>query len=86
MKNLTKQTVQAVAETLMRQNGQTTTLDVKNALRSQGYFATQNAVSASMDELAAERNWVYDPNGPYRIYQMNDDLDKQILNLLFSAN
>lgn len=83
---MTKQAVQTAAETLMRQNGQTTTLEVKNALRNQGYFATQAAVSESMDELSTELPWEYDPTGPFRIYRLKDDLDKQILNLLFSAN
>ena len=70
----------------MRRNGQTTTLEVKNALRSQGYFATQSAVSNWMDELATELSWEYDATGPFRIYRLKGDLDKQILNLLFSAN
>lgn len=48
MKNLTDQAVIDAAKQLIAQNGSTTTLDIKNELRDQGYFATQNQVSAMM--------------------------------------
>jgi len=48
MKNLTDQAVIDVAKDLISKNGSTTTLDIKNELRDQGYFATQNQVSTMM--------------------------------------
>ena len=48
MKNLNEQAVLDAAKQLIADNGSTTTLDIKNVLRNQGYFATQNQVSAIM--------------------------------------
>jgi len=48
MKDLNDQAVIDVAKDLIAKNGSTTTLDIKNELRDQGYFATQNQVSAMM--------------------------------------
>jgi len=48
MKNLNDQVVIDTAKELIAKNGSTTTLDIKEELRNQGYFATQNQVSTSM--------------------------------------
>ena len=86
MTPLTKAAVRQAAEMLMDQHTETTTLEVKNQLRQQGYKAVQREVSALMDELCAEANWEFEFNGRNRIYRRKKDLDKAILNLLFSAN
>jgi hypothetical protein len=86
MNPLTKQAVKDAAEQLMNQNGQTTTLEVKTALRSQGYFAKQEAVSVLMDELCQELSWEFVYNGTFRVYRKHQDLDGAILKILFSDN
>ena len=72
MKNLAKQDVKDAAVKLMQSNGSTTTLDVKNELRSQGFWATQNQVSDFMNDLHNEESdWVFDnPNG-FRVYRID---------------
>jgi hypothetical protein len=73
MKSLTKQDVKDAAVKLMEEHDSTTTLDVKNALRAEGFWATQNQVSEIMDEIYSEENWDYaNPNG-YREYFMDND-------------
>ena len=68
-KPLTKEAVRLVAHQLMTYFGSTTTLDVKNALRSADYIAYQADISACMDELAEEELWYFDCNGTYRTYR-----------------
>lgn len=86
MKPLTKQAVRDAAEALFTENGQTTTLDVKNRLRTNGYFALQQEVSVLMDELSQELSWEFMHNGAFRIYRKRPDLDGDILKILFSDN
>lgn len=57
LKTTDKIAVLIVACDLMKQNGQTTTLEVKNELRNQGYDARQMQVSQFMSELAGEEGW-----------------------------
>lgn len=83
---LTKSDVLEAAEYMMQQNGQTTTLEVKNKLRSDSFFATQQVVSAFMEELCAEMGWQFENTGKFRIYFKPRQVDQQILNLLFSSN
>jgi hypothetical protein len=86
MNPLTKQAVRDAAEQLITQNGQTTTLEVKTALRNLGYFARQSEVSVLMDELCQELSWEFMQNGAFRIYRKRRDLDGDILKILFSDN
>ena len=65
--------VRAAAYTLMLANKTTTTLEVKNFLRHQGYLAFQNEISPMMDRLAHEEGWIFHFNGNFRIYTFEDD-------------
>lgn len=76
LKSLSQEAVRQMAESLMLLNGFTTTLDVKMALREQGYAALQADVSAYMDELAAELEWYYQYNGTYRIYLLDPAMEE----------
>ena len=73
LKALNINSVQSVAEALMAKNGATTTLEVKNQLRKEGFFALQAEVSAAMDFLAWENDWTFSSNGQYRTYHFGDD-------------
>jgi len=64
----TKDQVKAAAEKLAEVNGTITTLEVKNELRTQDFFATQAFVSQVMDELCSENSWNFHYNGTYREY------------------
>jgi hypothetical protein len=68
MKNLVKSDVYDVALDLIEENGSTTTLDVKNELRTRGFFAKQADVSEFMLEVAAEEKWDFTYNGVHRVY------------------
>lgn len=72
MQALDKLAVQLAAQDLIEESnvGQTTTLDVKNRLRGQNYWATQDAVSQLMEELSADGvlSW-HDSGFGYRIYE-----------------
>lgn len=57
MKITDKTSVLVVAAQLMIANGSTTTLEVKNELRNQGYDARQIQISQFMSELASEESW-----------------------------
>jgi len=72
MKNLTKVAVLIIAIDLMKDNGKTTTLEVKEALRAEGYFAKQAEVSALMYEIAQEEGWEVNENGNYREYSLDE--------------
>ncbi len=72
MKNLTKVAVMVAAIDLMKDNEITTTLEVKEALRAEGYFAKQSEVSKLMFEIAGEEGWEIDENGTYRTYSLPD--------------
>lgn len=73
MKPLNDLAVLQAAENLMFQNGQTTTLDVKNMLRQQGYEATQSEVSSRMDNVSKQENWHINSAGAYKIYKPAPD-------------
>lgn len=68
--NITKQDVLAVAADLINQNGSTTTKEVKEALRKNGFTARQVEVSSFMDELAKidDELAILSDNGTYRTY------------------
>lgn len=67
-KSLDKNATLLAAAALIIANGSTSTLEVKNSLRNQGYFATQVTVSQFMDELAKEGEFQFQDNGMYRTY------------------
>ena len=73
MKTLTQEAVKEAAEDLIEAFGTTTTLDVKNKLRQQGYQAMQADVSRLMDTVTAEERWQFNHNGRYRVYRFGPD-------------
>ncbi|HFA50313.1 MAG TPA: hypothetical protein ENJ95_14975 [Bacteroidetes bacterium] len=68
-----KSDVQFAATHLIKTHGATTTLEVKNRLRSNGFIAFQNDVSIFMKIIAAEQGWEQECNGRFRIYSFSDD-------------
>jgi hypothetical protein len=67
-KQLTVNDVESVAEFLLSENGQVTTLEIKNELREDGFYAVQEAVAKSMYFLWRPRQWHFTFNGTYRTY------------------
>ncbi len=61
-------TVKITATTLILAEGTTTTLEVKNHLRKQGYTAYQADISKQMRQIALEENWLVYDNGMFFIY------------------
>ena len=61
-------TVKMTATTLILAEGVTTTLEVKNKLRKQGYLAFQHDISEQMLEISLRENWIHYDNGLFRIY------------------
>ncbi len=68
MKTLNKTAVLIAAVDLFLSNSQTTTLDVKNKLRADGYNAKQAEVSQHMKDLKAEEGWTSSDGGGFQIY------------------
>lgn len=77
MKNLTSYAVELAMNLLIHTNGQTSTLEVKNLLRDQGYFAKQEDVSVAMREtvLINPDQYLVEPNGTYIDYSFDMDGD-----------
>ncbi|MDW7692727.1 hypothetical protein R9C00_11665 [Flammeovirgaceae bacterium SG7u.111] len=86
MKTLTKDIVLNIAEGLMEINGNTTTLEVKNELRFQGYFAIQKDISFAMDALCYQYDWTFIFNGSFRIYLLNKKVGSSHIASGFSLN
>lgn len=75
-KPLTMDIVKKVAEELMKKNGSTTSLDVKNELRMQGYWAKQQQVGDFMRALHTQyAEWDSMNNGQFNTYMLNEDPD-----------
>lgn len=68
MNQITLNDVIVVAADLIVKNGSTTTLDVKNELRTRGFKAFQIEVSKFMDAACVSENWEINDNGIYRTY------------------
>lgn len=56
------------ASEILAQNGKATTLEIKMALRNDGYFARQEAVAYAMYTLWGVYEWHWTFNGTYRTY------------------
>ncbi len=69
-KKLTTRAVRHASELLMRQNGSTSTLEVKMLLRTQLYMAFQNDVSSKMTTLATQCGWNRTFNGTFYEYRL----------------
>ena len=67
-KTLEKADIEAVFDELIDKNGQTTSLEVKEELRSQGFWATQAVVGVELRNIADAKGCDWDFNGTYRIY------------------
>lgn len=67
-KAISETIVKETAKRLIDENGETTTLDVKQDLRSQGYWAKQADVSDHMMNLGSQGDFEWDDNGQYRTY------------------
>lgn len=64
------QDVLNVATKLIKKNGQTTTLEVKQELRNQRFWAVQADVSGVMDALAESGLLEHNFGAPYRTYTL----------------
>ena len=76
-KTVTENVVIAVAEKLMYEFKGTSTLEVKNQLRKDGYFAKQDEISRMMDSAYLKRDWNFEvkttsDNRQYRVYELKD--------------
>jgi predicted DNA-binding WGR domain protein len=76
MKTVDATAVLLAAEELMSKNGSTTTLDVKNRLRNNGYMAVQAEVSRFMDDLARTESWTYAQQNSFRVYRLGPDTNE----------
>lgn len=98
LKSLDKNAVRTAAIHLMERNYTTTTLEIKQLLRSQNYWAIQSTISRWMDELAEEEDWYYENYAHHRNYFKNevtanyftnmtqDEMDYFLGNIKFSVN
>ena len=77
-KTLTIQDVQKAAEELMILKKETTTLDVKNKLRRDGFYATQTEVSRWMNNLCFPRQWTFKQNGNFRVFSFRGDTQEEV--------
>ena len=68
LKKVDRNAVRMAATTLLLAEGSTTTLNVKNHLRSRGCRACQVEVSAWLFEVAQAEGWAINDNGTFRIY------------------
>jgi hypothetical protein len=67
-KTLDKADIEAVFDKLIDENGQTTSLEVKEELRNQGFWATQAVVGVELRTIADAKGCDWDFNGTYRTY------------------
>jgi acyl carrier protein len=69
-KTASKQDIKDAAIELMKQNGTTTNLDIKNYLRAKDFWVSQNEVSQTMSTIASEENWDRTWNGTYNTWSI----------------
>ena len=81
LKSLDKAAVRAAALQLMEKNYTTTTLEVKQFLRSQNYWAIQATISRWMGELAEEEDWYYETFSHHRNYFKNEVTANYFINM-----
>jgi hypothetical protein len=68
MKTLDVAAVVDTAKDLISKNGQTTNLEIKKALRANGYYATQSEVADIMNSVYSSSNLEFTYNGTFREY------------------
>lgn len=64
------QDIKDAAIELMKQNGTTTNLDIKNLLRSKNFWVSQDEVSKAMSTIASEENFDRSWNGSYNTWSI----------------
>lgn len=69
-KTASKQDIKDAAIELMKQNGTTTNLDIKNYLRAKDFWVSQDEVSQAMSTIASEENWDRTWNGTYNTWSI----------------
>jgi len=78
-KTITEQDVKDTLVKLLDENGHTTALEVKNSLRTDGFWALQNDVSQLLTQVHGEMGVIRTNNGSYFIYEyetlQTSDLD-----------
>jgi len=67
-KKVTDQNVKDVFESLIEENGTTTTVDVKSTLRKKGFWVFQSTVSEIMDRIYKDLGFDRTNNGLYYTY------------------
>lgn len=70
----TAQDILDKARELIDANGETTTLDVKKALRADGFWTNQSHVSGALNDNHVSEGWGFTFNGQYRTYMPEDDV------------
>jgi len=72
MKQFTDDVVRRIAEDLMNKNGSTTNLDIKMALRANGFWAMQVDVANAMNRVVPNQYiWQTSNNGRFNTYTIN---------------
>lgn len=69
--NFTLDDAQTAVDSLLENDSIITTLDVKRALRKNGFTAFQVDVSLAIDQIAVLRGWQWSFNGVYRTFYAN---------------
>ena len=67
-KTATSQDIKDAAIELLKQNGTTTNLDIKNHLRAKDFWVSQDEVSNAMNSIASEENFDRSWNGTYNTW------------------
>ena len=70
-----KAAVKQAAEYLILTNGETTTIEVINWLKQEGYIAYQADIARWMFKIAQEQNWEFRCNGRQRVYHFRIEED-----------
>lgn len=65
-----KQSIKDCALSLILANGSTTNLDIKNKLRADGYWVSQDEVSSAMSTIASEENLDRAWSGTYNTWSL----------------
>lgn len=73
MKKLTKKITKLVFNFLINANGETTTLDVKEFLRTHGYWAEQEVISKLVNKIAKKNKKIeVVSNGTYNVFNLKN--------------
>lgn len=84
-KSITEKSVQKAAEFILSFQDTVTTLEIKQLLRENGFYAIQNEVSLLMETVFQKTNlFNYYDTGMYRIYRLNKSQNKNSYNSTIS--